>query len=68
MESVCHGYMCIPLYVNLIWCIGFPYIHAGLEEGVGSQSAMSMCAFIYISNLFGIVILQRSMLCWRRGV
>ena len=33
--SVSHGYMCILLYVKLIWCSGFPEIYAQLEEGVG---------------------------------
>ena len=26
--SVCHGYMCIILYVKLIQCSGFPQIYA----------------------------------------
>ena len=33
MRSVCHGYMCILLYVKLIWCSGFPEIYGQLEEG-----------------------------------
>ena len=32
--SICHGYMCIVLYMKLIWCDGFPEIYAQLEEGV----------------------------------
>ena len=28
---------------------------------------IGICAFFYMSNLFGIVALQRSMLDWRRG-
>ena len=47
MGSVCQGYMCILLYVKLIWCSGFPEIYAQLEEGWG-QSAMGICAFCYI--------------------
>ena len=35
MGSVCHGYMCIVLYMKLIWCSGFPEVYAGLEEGGG---------------------------------
>ena len=35
MGSVCYGYICILLYVKLIWCSGFPEIYAQLEEGVG---------------------------------
>ena len=33
-EYICLQYMCILLYVNLIWCSGFPEIYAQLEEGV----------------------------------
>ena len=47
MGSVCHGYMCILLYVELTWCSGFLEIYAQLEEGWG-QSAMSICAFFYM--------------------
>ena len=25
VESVCHGYMCILLYMKLIWCSGFAW-------------------------------------------
>ena len=32
--SVCHGYMCILLYVKLIQCSRFPKTYAQLEEGV----------------------------------
>ena len=35
MGSVCHGYMCILLYIKLIWCSGFPEIYARWEEGGG---------------------------------
>ena len=33
--SICHGYMCIVLYMKLIWCNGFPDIYAQLEQGHG---------------------------------
>ena len=32
---ICPGYMCILLYVKLIWCSGVPEIYCQLEEGVG---------------------------------
>ena len=32
---VCLWYMCILLYVKLIWCSGFPGIYALLEERGG---------------------------------
>ena len=34
----------------------------------GCQSAMGICALCYIRNLFGIMVLQRSMLNWIWGV
>ena len=48
MGSVCHGYMCILLYMKLIWCSGFPEIYAQLEEGMWGQSAIGRCAFFNI--------------------
>ena len=33
--SICHGYMCIVLYIKLIWCNGFPEIYAQLEDWGG---------------------------------
>ena len=38
MGSVCHGYMCILLYVKLIWCSGFPEIYAHLGGGTSDLS------------------------------
>ena len=45
--AICHGYMCIVLYMKLMWCTGFPEIYAQLEEGWG-QSATGICALYYI--------------------
>ena len=56
--------MCILLYVKLIWCSGIPYIYGQLE---GGTSALSICAFCYMLNLFGVVVFHRSMVNWRRG-
>ena len=42
MESVCYGYMCILLYVKLIWCSGFLEMYAQLEGGM-SDIGMSVC-------------------------
>ena len=64
--SICHGYLCIVLYMKLIWCNGFVEIYASLEEGVGSIYHGYMCIVLYM-NLFGVMVLQRSMLDWRRG-
>ena len=44
--SVCHGYMCILLYVKLLQCSGFPEIYAKLEEG--GMSAFGICAFFFM--------------------
>ena len=35
---------------------------------MGGQSAMGICAFCYMCNLLGVMVLQRHMLDWRRGV
>ena len=63
--SICHGYMCIVLYMKLIWCNGFAEIYASLEEGVGSICHGYMCIVLYM-NLFGVMVFQTSMLDWRR--
>ena len=31
--SICHGYICILLYMKLMQCNGFPEIYAQLEGG-----------------------------------
>ena len=36
MESVCHRYMCILLYVKLMRCNGVAQIYTRLEEGLRS--------------------------------
>ena len=92
-RSVCHGYMCILLYVKLIWCNGAAWIfcHLGWSICHGDMwillyvkligcksvawiyawleglSAIGICAFCYRWNLFGVMVLHRSMLIWRRG-
>ena len=35
MASVCHGYMCILLYMKLIQCSGVAYINGQLEKRGG---------------------------------
>ena len=46
MGSVCHGYMCILLYVEVIGCSGFPEIYPQLEEGY--VSLRYMCILLYV--------------------
>ena len=31
------------------------------------MSAMGICAFFYMRNLFSVVVFHRSMVSWRRG-
>ena len=89
-------YMCILLYVKLLWCSSIPYIYGQLEErgymfpryiciwqyvkhiwcsGValniywsirGGISALSICAFCYMLNLFSELVFHRSMVNLRR--
>ena len=56
--------------MKLSQCSGFPEIYAQLEEGVGSvcHDDLGICAFYYIQNCFGVVMLHRSIVNWRRGV
>ena len=48
MGSVFHGYMCILVYVKLMWCSGFSEIYCQLDEMGWGQSAMGICAFFYM--------------------
>ena len=56
-------YMCILLYVKLTSCCAIPQIYGQL----GGTSALGICAFFYMWNLFGVVAFHRSMVNWRRG-
>ena len=58
-----HWYMCILLYVKLMWCNCIPYIYGQLE-GEGT-SALSICAFSYRWNSFGVMVYHTSMVNWR---
>ena len=59
--SLCLGYMCILQYVKLIWCSGVAEIYGQL----GGPSALGICAFFDVWNLFGVVVLHGSMVNWR---
>ena len=52
MGSICHGYMCILLYMKLIWCSGFPEICAQLEEGEGSVCHGYMYILLYMKLIW----------------
>ena len=56
--------MYILVYVKLIWYSGFPEIYAQLEEGGWSQSAIGICAFIYMGNIFAVVVLYVHSSIW----
>ena len=56
--------MCILLYVKCLWCSSIPYIYGHLE---GGTSALSIYAFCCMLNVFGVVVLHRSMASWQRG-
>ena len=43
-----------------MWCSGI----AGIYAQLGGQFAMDICALYYICNLFGVMVLQTSMLAW----
>ena len=49
---ICHRYMCIVLYMKLIWCDGFQEISAQLEEGVGSICHGYMCIVLYMKLIW----------------
>ena len=82
--SICHGYICIVLYMKLPWCNGFAEIcarsaircakcdvavlKASMLNWRGCQSAMGICALCHIWNLFGVMVFQRSMLNWRGSI
>ena len=63
MGSVYHGYICIVLYMKVIWCNGFPHIYAQLEEGMGSICHRYMCIVLYI--IIYIYIYMK--LIWNNG-
>ena len=61
---MCPRYMCILLYVKLICVVVFHTSNGQLE---GVTSALSICAFCYMLNLFGEVVFHTAMVNWRRG-
>ena len=53
--------MYILLYVKLLWCSSIPYIYSQLE---GGPSAINICAFCYMLNVFGVVVFHTSIVNW----
>ena len=52
--------MCILLYVKLLWCSSIPYIYGQLEE-MGVHVLLGIYAFGNMSNIFGVVVFQISL-------
>ena len=77
--SICHGYMCIVLYIyrSAIRCAKFnvAVFKASMlnwkREGGGSICHRYMCIVQYISasrsSKFGVVVFHGSMINWKRG-
>ena len=57
---ICPKYMCILLYVKLIWGSGIPYISGQLEE-----RGLGICTFCYMWNFCGVAVFHTSMVNWR---
>ena len=57
--------MCILLYVKCSQCSGIPYIYGQLE---GGTSALSICAFCNMLNVFSVVVFHTSMVNWREYI
>ena len=38
-------------------------LHRYMVDGLGGMSAMGICAFFYMQNLLGVVVLHRSYGC-----
>ena len=45
---MCPKYMCILLYVKLIWCSSIPYIYGQLQEGVALVYVYSAICATYL--------------------
>ena len=46
-----------------LWCSGISYIYDQLQWG--GTSAITICAFCSVLNLFGVVVFHRSVVNWR---
>ena len=55
-------YMCILLYVTLIWCNIFHRSLVNWNEG--GRCILSICALCYMCNLFCVMVFHRSIVNW----
>ena len=62
MGSICHGYICIVLYMKCIWCNGFPDIYClnGGGGGVNLPWVYVHCA-IYIYETYLLLWFSRDL-------
>ena len=58
-------YMCILPYVELILCNTISYLHCQLVWG--GRCILSICAFCYMCNLFGVTFFHRCIVNWSLG-
>ena len=63
--SICHGYMCIVLYMKPIWCNGFAENYASFKEGDGVNLPW-VDVYCAIYELMWCNNFQTSILDWRR--
>ena len=61
-------YMCILLYVKLIWCSGIPQVYGQLEVGKLILLFTSYEKISSLWNLFGVLVFHRSMVNWGGGM
>ena len=58
-------YMCILLYVTLIWCNGIPYIYCQLVCGREYMYPQYMCILLYVTLIWcdGIPCIYCQLVC-----
>ena len=54
-------YMCILLYVIVIWCNSISKIYCYMWRG---RCILSICAFCYMWNLFDVTVFHRTIVNW----
>ena len=59
-------YMCILLYVKLIWCNGIPYIYCQLVYGRGYMYPQYICILLYVT-LIWCNVFYRFIVNWSAG-
>ena len=52
MGSICHGYMCILLYMKLIWSSGVMVLHRSILIWRGIHLQGYMCILLYVKLIW----------------